>query len=135
MRGAIMSTRAVYTFKAKNEREYHIYKHHDGYPRCAFGFIYNALKFAWPLPRFEACEFAAAFVAGNKAPRGGDVYLTTSFDDHGDLSYRYEIEFQDGKLFITAYEAESYTETGAVFKTIFKGWLEEFEKFSKEVQS
>ena len=39
-----------------------VYKHSDG----AVCWINKALEHAWPLPRFEADEFAAAFVAANK---------------------------------------------------------------------
>lgn len=60
-----MSTRAMYTFR-DGHGEYHVYKHHDGYPSGAIEAILNALLFAWTPPRFEADEFAAAFVAGNK---------------------------------------------------------------------
>jgi hypothetical protein len=60
-----MSTRACYTFIDETE-EVHVYKHSDGYPTGAAEFIIAALEFAWPLPRFEADEFAAAFVAANK---------------------------------------------------------------------
>ena len=60
-----MSTRAVYTFRdARND--FHIYKHCDGYPSGAAEWIRLALDFAWDLPRFEASEFSAAFVAANK---------------------------------------------------------------------
>ncbi len=61
-----MSTRALYTFR-DNDGEYHVYKHHDGYPSGAIEAILNSLMFAWNPPRFEADEFAAAFVAGNKS--------------------------------------------------------------------
>lgn len=96
-----MSTRAVYTF-IDNDSTYHVYKHHDGYEKGALEFITKALKFAWELPRFEASEFSAAFVAANKT-KGGDVYLTTSWEAHNDLSFRYEIRFQNDELHITAY--------------------------------
>ncbi len=43
-----------------------VYKHSDGYPDGAVCWITKALEHAWPLPRFEADEFAAAFVAANK---------------------------------------------------------------------
>ena len=75
-----MSTRAVYTFK--DERgEHSVYVHHDGYPKGA------ALKFkavlasgnAWPLPRFEADQFAAAFVVANHGSPGS-VRLTSGPD-------------------------------------------------------
>lgn len=62
-----MSTRAMYSFIDKGETV-HVYKHHDGYPEGAAVAINNAILFAWQLPRFEANEFAAAFVAINKMP-------------------------------------------------------------------
>ena len=69
-----MGTRAIYTFKDKNQAV-HVYKHYDGYPEGAVQFINNAIPHAWPLPRFKADEFASAFVKANKPERGGDVRL------------------------------------------------------------
>lgn len=64
-----MSTRAMYTFFDETIKSgYHVYKHHDGYPTGAAEHIERARPHAWPLGRFEADEFAAAFVAGNKSP-------------------------------------------------------------------
>jgi len=70
-----MSTRALYTFKSINSdpygQDWNVYKHHDCYPSGAAQVLRNALDyFAWPLPRFEADEAAAAFIAAGKA-----VYL------------------------------------------------------------
>jgi hypothetical protein len=63
-----MSTRAMYTFRnADGSEEFHVYKHHDGYPTGAAEALVSALEHAWPLPRYEADEFAAAFVAANKS--------------------------------------------------------------------
>ncbi len=66
-----MSTRACYRFIPENGPNdwlgvVTVYKHHDGYPSGAALAIEKALDYAWKLPRFEADEFAAAFVAGNK---------------------------------------------------------------------
>jgi hypothetical protein len=62
-----MSTRACYRFIDPSDTGVvTIYKHGDGYPEGAVCWITKALEFAWPLPRFEADEFAAAFVAANK---------------------------------------------------------------------
>lgn len=122
-----MSTRAVYTFKDSQD-EYHVYKHHDGYPSGAAVAITNALKYAWQLPRFEACEFGAAFIAGNKA-EGGGVYLTHHYKDHGDLEYRYEITCIDKELNVTAFELID----GVLDETwheIFTGTLHEFIRFA-----
>lgn len=67
-----MSTRAVYVFQNQGENEAHvIYKHHDGYPSGAIEFLAAARKNAWPLPRFEADEFGASFIAANKTSPGG----------------------------------------------------------------
>lgn len=60
-----MSTRAMYSFVDEHET-HHVYKHHDGYPTGAAEWINAAVAFAWPLPRYEASDFAAAFVAANK---------------------------------------------------------------------
>jgi hypothetical protein len=70
----IMSTRACYRFIDPDTSEVAtVYKHHDGYPEGAVCWITKALDYAWRLPRFEADEFAAAFVAANK-PSAGDKH-------------------------------------------------------------
>jgi hypothetical protein len=66
-----VSTRACYRFIPDNGPNdfpgvVTVYKHHDGYPSGAAKAIEAALDCAWQLPRFEADEFAAAFVAANK---------------------------------------------------------------------
>jgi len=84
-----MSTRAIYGFQ--DERSiYWVYVHHDGYPSGAaekFARIYGS-KLAWPLPRYEADEFAAGFIAVNKTS-SGSVRLSHGPQDHGDLEYSY----------------------------------------------
>ncbi len=101
-----MSTRACYTFKDGTD-EFHVYKHHDGYPTGAAEHISNALKNAWPLPRFEADEFAAAFVATNKTHDGGVRLMHSGKIQEvapSDIEYRYEIEVAGKDLQITAFE-------------------------------
>ena len=66
-----MSTRACYRFFPLNGPNdwpgvVTVYKHHDGYPSGAAKAIEATLPHAWPLPRFEADEFAAGFVRANK---------------------------------------------------------------------
>jgi hypothetical protein len=66
-----VSTRACYRFIPQNGPNdwpgvVTVYKHSDGYPRGAAEAIERAIPHAWKLPRFEADEFAAAFVRGNK---------------------------------------------------------------------
>lgn len=63
-----MSTRACYRFiDPQAAAVVTVYKHSDGYPEGAVCWITKALNFAWTLPRFEADEFAAAFIAANKS--------------------------------------------------------------------
>ena len=69
-----MGTRAIYIFEDEHE-EVAVYKHYDNYPLGAVDFIEDAKAYAWEFPRFEADEFAAAFVAANKNPKGGEVRL------------------------------------------------------------
>jgi hypothetical protein len=97
-----MSTRAIYTFKDDRE-EHHVYKHYDGYPSGAIEFIIKALDLSWELPRFEADEFAASFIAANK-DEAGDLRLTSGPDAHGDLSFKYETTVKDKKLYTRIFE-------------------------------
>lgn len=98
-----MGTRAVYSFIDEKDT-FHVYKHWDGYPTGAIEFIDNALPYAWTLPRFEAMDFSASFIAGNKSKGGGDVYNTDHWQHHGDLEYRYEITLKDKKLWVKIFE-------------------------------
>jgi hypothetical protein len=96
-----MGTRAIYIFEDEHE-EVHVYKHYDNYPLGAVDFIENAKEYAWELPRFEADEFAAAFVAANKNRKGGEVRLVNArFKDREEMleandwcDYYYVISYQ-----------------------------------------
>lgn len=113
-----MGTRAVFTFKDERN-EFHIYKHWDGYPSGAAGFLTMAIGKSWGLKRFEADDFAAAFIVANKTA-GGDVYLTKHYDEHGDLSYRYELsQSRNGQLIVTAIDMIED-------ETVFNGRLKDF---------
>ena len=76
-----MSTRAIYTFIGADNERHSVYKHHDGYPSGAYDAIAAALPFAWPLPRFEPDEFAAAFVCANKSWRLLNAWQALEQDD------------------------------------------------------
>ena len=68
-----MSTRACCSFIDPDPTDPEVvtvYKHSDGYPEGAVCWITKALEHAWAPPRFEADEFAAAFVAANKPSAG-----------------------------------------------------------------
>ena len=99
-----MGTRAVYSFSDDRET-FHGYKHWDGYPEGALQYISFAKDRAWKLPRFEADEFAASFVAANKVGEG-DIRLTPHYNKHGDLDYRYEVRCRsnDKDLHVIIYQ-------------------------------
>lgn len=90
-----MSTRACYVFRDTNSTHV-VYKHHDGYPSGAVQWIAAARANAWPFPRFEADEFAASFVAANKAGPGG-VRLVGNGDWRkiapADIEYVYDVHW------------------------------------------
>ena len=128
-----MSTRAVYTFK-DNHETIHVYKHCDGYPEGGLSWIANARHFAWNLPRFEASDFAAAFVAANKEDRrksdypntcGGDVRLTSAtdpWDVAGDAEYHYTVTCVGGELMVRI-DAVSWWKGYSTPETLFDGTL------------
>lgn len=98
-----MGTRAVITFMDQNDEQYSIYQHWDGYPLTVLNNIRAAQAFAWNEPnwingkqegkRFEAGEFAAAYVRATKT-KAGNIYLTEGPEKHGDLEFVY---VYDGK--------------------------------------
>lgn len=96
-----MGTRAIYIFESANE-EVAVYKHYDNYPQGAVDFIEKAKAYAWAFPRFEADEFAAAFVAANKNRKGGEVRLVSYIyedrhalmEDYGWNDYYYVISYE-----------------------------------------
>ena len=119
-----MGTRAVYFFE-DSDGVYSAYKHYDGYPSGAADFIENAKEYAWPFPRFEADEFAAAFVAANKAKKGGEVRLlpmfeSTSIDmvmeDYTWCDYYYVVRFEGGGLMVEIWETLAFTSEDTGFK-------------------
>ncbi len=134
-----MSTRAVYTFKDVRGT-FHVYKHCDGYPEGAFGFIKAAFEIGSP----RASDLAISFIVANK--RMGNPYfgseLTSHYDQHTDLEYRYEIsskykeeaifEVRKRSFIISAFERTSSFSDDPKYGLIFRGSLDEFEKFAKK---
>lgn len=97
-----MSTRGLYTFRDEHD-SYTVYCQCDNYPSGAVKKIEAALKFAWELPRFEADEFAASFVAAEKPSGGGQVrLLNCQGDETFDMGqeYHYIITCKNKKLHI-----------------------------------
>jgi hypothetical protein len=112
-----MATRAVYTFKSHGEA-FHVYKHWDNAPTGAAAFIRAALQRAWDLPRFEADEFAAAFIAENKH-QAGDIRLIKSPSRIADADFFYEVEHDGKDLIVTCKDWDK--------RRRFKGTLARFD--------
>lgn len=90
-----MSTPAVITFK-DDEGAFRIYQHYEGAPATVAASLIAALEFSWPLPRFEASEFAAAYIRANKIS-GGGIYLSNGGDGE-DVSFSYIVTLQAERL-------------------------------------
>ena len=110
-----MGTRAVYFFE-DDSGMYGVYKHYDGYPQGAAHHIEAAKEWAWKVPRFEADEFASAFVAANKNKNGGEIRLIPLFDhastrqvmeDHRWCDFYYLISYDSdvGDLVVEVFES------------------------------
>lgn len=120
-----MSTRATYEFKDEFDRCM-VYIHGDGYPLGAACHIANALPLAWELPRFEAFDFAAALVAGNKV-RGGGVSLTRNNKNyHADTEYHYRITMVNGHLYIRAEQRDNNEKWQLFWKGALSDFLKEY---------
>lgn len=126
-----MGTRAIYFFEDSDGSKYGVYKHYDNYPSGAADFIENAKQYAWELPRFEADDFAAAFVAANKARKGGECRLLPMFDhtsvemvmdENTWCDYYYEIRFDRDKkeLFVKIWETIYFTVSEQVTEVQWK---------------
>jgi len=76
-----------------------LYRHCDGYPDGTGGVLASledVLPYAWPFPRFEADDFAAAIVRAWKDEGGGNIYIDGSPKAwemiHGDTEWVYVIK-------------------------------------------
>lgn len=88
-----MSTRGLITFKGTEDYpgDYNVYKHSDMYPTGAAETLTLTQEwFAWKTPRYEADEFAAAFVTAGKAwfLLDGKKVDTSKVDYHPGGNYR-----------------------------------------------
>jgi len=92
-----MGTRCLIKFKDEYNT-FTVYKHWDGYPSNILPLIEKAKTKAWELPRFEADEFATAFISVAKPDKGGgDVRLCNNNADLGQ-EYIYTVSLKDNKL-------------------------------------
>ena len=120
-----MSTRALYGFKDRIVT-FWVFVHHDGYPEGAASKFKHTLESGkvWPLPRFEANEFAAGFVTANKLAEG-DVRLSHGPTTHGDIEYVYIVRQEEKVLRIQAFNNGNSTDMADMF---YSGTLDGFIK-------
>ena len=90
-----MTTRAVITFKDEMGK-FSVYVHQDGDPKEILASI-KAVEKCWEWPRWEANDFAAAYVATHKN-RGGGIRLSRGAAYHDDLEYTYTVTQEAGAL-------------------------------------
>ena len=92
-----MSTDARITFWDEGER-HTVYKKWDGYPDGILEQLVDAMEYAWPFPRFEAVDFATAYIAAAKPKGGGSGYLdepATDWTDADGADFAYRVSFDD----------------------------------------
>jgi hypothetical protein len=125
-----MSTPAVVTVTDRAQT-FHLYLDACGDPRNVAVNLVNALDYAWPLPRFEAAEWTGAFIAALKRPKrlsssgadqGGLVRLTSDWQPHQEIQFRYEVSTKDGALSVRAFRVSA----GPTCEQLFDGALEGF---------
>lgn len=127
-----MGTRAIVTLADSTtlERPLVIYQHWDGYPQGMAISVRNALPIAWPLPRFEADEFAAALLAGSKT-EGGNLRVLGVGDWRElapiDIEYAYVIApGSDGRPYISGMAVSWYAHEWETKIAVPRTYLENF---------
>ena len=118
-----MGTRSIIVVHDKDEKKGHcIYRHWDGYPESIIPDLELALPYAWPLPRFEADEFAASIVAAWKKPgdgkdlhsQGGNIRLSGEIElkdrfkegDSRGVDYSYVVTEDEGKVRVSCFNSD-----------------------------
>lgn len=123
-----MSTRANLIINDEHDT-IQLYRHSDGYPEGKYGVLEElkkALPFAWPTPRMEATDFAAAIVRAWKES-GGNIHIDgiAELDItgrprggtlHGDIDYFYVITPSKAA---EKWEVKTYDRDGALLSATF----------------
>lgn len=104
-----MGTRAVITFRDSIGR-FSVYQHYDGDPETVLENIKLA-KHHWAMPRFEADEYAAAYIATYKTS-SGNIRLTSGPQAHGDLQFTYIVSHKEGSPELVVTYRETHHPSG-----------------------
>ena len=131
-----MGTRGVYTFKEKGQT-HHVYSHWSNAPKGAAEKFQKALnsQLCWPLPRFEADEFTAGFIAANK-DKPGNFRLLKGRASAVDVEYGYTI-WPDPKThqLMLQVSATDFWGPKPVERSLWKGLLTNFtEEVANSIQ-
>lgn len=128
-----MSTRAIYTFE-DGQDERHVYIHHDGYPTGAADKIraWQVSGLSWPLPRFEADEAAAGFIAANKT-LAGSVRVAASRTGAIDVEFGYRFTLKAGALHVQCVATDYWGEAPAEH-VLYDGPVDDFYVAARRVQ-
>jgi len=129
-----MGTRAIYTFEdAGTER--HVFVHYDGYPKGAASYFQQWLdtNYSWTLPRFEADEAAAGFVAAIKTGPG-NVRICGARFDYCDVEFGYRVKMEGDALHIQCSTTDYWGDAPAEH-IIFDGPMTEFMDRAAEIQA
>ena len=110
-----MSTRATYNVK-HNNKSLTFYIHHDGYPKGAANYLFQALDnyMGGVFETFNGKEyfsenkgsFIEAFLRGNI-----NAEITGSHDSHADTDYKYSIDFNNKTVSIYDVNNEIHSKT------------------------
>jgi hypothetical protein len=114
-----MGTPAQITFKDAND-SIRIICNDDGHPETIASRISNSYKVAWPVGRYDATEFAAAFVATNKT-RAGGVYIVNKGIYVAD--YRYVVKPDSLGSQLLRVEAHKVSAASGRWKKMWEGYL------------
>ena len=130
-----MGTRGVYTFKEKGVT-FHVYSHWDNYPTGGAQKLQATINSdkAWTLPRYEADEFAAAFIATNKTD-SGNIRLQKGRTSAMDVEFGYTI-WPDPKTrqLMLEVSATDFWDAKPKERSLWKGLLTNFtEEVAKSI--
>ncbi len=121
-----MSTNALIEFyEIDSDRSFYVYQHWDGNPNGVAHALADALPYAWPLPRFEADDFAAAFVAGNKPKKGGHIRMSNG---NNFRHFTYRVTFKNSDLWVRVENGDDKLDI------LFEGSFQEFCQFDVQMQ-
>lgn len=131
-----MGTRSIWTFKDTFQTPpVHVYVHYDGYPTGAAGYLEKTLESGrvWPLPRYEADEFAAGFVAAIKSG-GGNVRIANRRAAQADVAYGYTV-FNKGEVLRITVSETDFWGARPKEKKLWEGPVHELRTWAEEHES